>query len=891
MKRAFITNLLVGLVTIGVLVTIVIVAYSFISDQILKKNIGDELKIVQNTTVYSIETKLESDYDYLEAKINELTSTITDEEQEVRVNKKLEALEAYKNQILFFEGIESGFGAYVSRYDKNNYYINNIYYQDINATYIDLNDTDTFTIINFGNPEECKVDEGKTSEFDDKPFVVFKFGEIIVYFDAEVYFNELYKATDLIEFENLFIMYPDGKSVYQKEGTKIGPFYQMLKAEFTETGIVDDVHKALNPESGEVGLVSISDIRYKNETCYLLASNLSTDKYQTELCLVLLVSFDRVTKPIYQAVVPLVAAFSVVIVVVILFLGGSYIFLSKKSNDIDLMVYQRYNDKIYKMKVNKNGKILSMNSNFRKLLLNPSEFTSVNDFIYKENYNDYVIAVFTQKPLTIKLLPQQVNGGETVYLRCIVLRFFGNYIMTCINATSDEALNNSYLNLALYNPVTQLPNEALFKKDIAKYIDQINTKKNRGLISLVFIKLKNHQSLQKFYGKFIGDEIIIKGKEKLESLIDPRVMSLYYVDEATFALAIDDLEKYEQVLDFAKFLTDEFKKPIEVKRNRFPLDLTFAVYNLDLETFTTEDPEDIYNSLVKLNDKVQGSHISNVEVYSLAIERFVSSEKVLEQDLGYAIENNEFEMYLQPQYNVSEKVICGGELLIRWNNPKYYHQSPLQYIEYAERNGLITQLTKFINESAMKTAKALEKYNIEVSVNVSPAQLLEAGFVNGLLEAAKKYEVDTTKVALEITETFLMENFELVIEKLKVLRKEGFMIHLDDFCTGYSSMLYLKELPITAIKIDREFTRSLNNDTYSRAIVNKIASLATSLELGIIAEGVEDEKQMAFLAKNNCNIIQGFLISKALPINKCIELIEGYNVTHTLSVGQNKNKK
>ena len=122
MKRAFITNLIVGLVTIGVLVTIVVVAYGFISDQILKKNIGDELKIVQNTTVYSIETKLESDYQYLEEKVNEITSTITDEDQETRVNKKLEALENYKNQILFFEGIESGFGAYVSRYNKNNYY-------------------------------------------------------------------------------------------------------------------------------------------------------------------------------------------------------------------------------------------------------------------------------------------------------------------------------------------------------------------------------------------------------------------------------------------------------------------------------------------------------------------------------------------------------------------------------------------------------------------------------------------------------------------------------------------------------------------------------------------------------------------------------------------------
>ena len=126
MKRAFITNLIVGLVTIGVLVTIVTIAYGFISDQILKKNIGDELKIVQNTTVYSIETKLESDYQYLEEKVNEITSTITDEDQETRVNKKLEALENYKNQILFFEGIESGFGAYVSRYNKNNYYNNQI---------------------------------------------------------------------------------------------------------------------------------------------------------------------------------------------------------------------------------------------------------------------------------------------------------------------------------------------------------------------------------------------------------------------------------------------------------------------------------------------------------------------------------------------------------------------------------------------------------------------------------------------------------------------------------------------------------------------------------------------------------------------------------------------
>jgi EAL domain-containing protein (putative c-di-GMP-specific phosphodiesterase class I) len=136
-----------------------------------------------------------------------------------------------------------------------------------------------------------------------------------------------------------------------------------------------------------------------------------------------------------------------------------------------------------------------------------------------------------------------------------------------------------------------------------------------------------------------------------------------------------------------------------------------------------------------------------------------------------------------------------------------------------------------------------------------------------------------------------MENFDVVNEKLRILQKQGFNIHLDDFCTGYSSMLYLKELPINAIKIDKEFTKFLNIDSYSRAIVNKIAALAKNLDLDIIAEGVEDEKQVAFLSKNGCNIIQGFIISKAIKVDECINLIEGYNVTKTLSLLQDKKKK
>jgi EAL domain-containing protein (putative c-di-GMP-specific phosphodiesterase class I) len=230
-------------------------------------------------------------------------------------------------------------------------------------------------------------------------------------------------------------------------------------------------------------------------------------------------------------------------------------------------------------------------------------------------------------------------------------------------------------------------------------------------------------------------------------------------------------------------------------------------------------------------------------------------------------------------------------MLIRWNNPKYYHQSPARFIELAETNNLIIPLAKFINEESMRIAKLLEPYNIEVSLNVSPVQILQAGFVNELVELTKQYEVDPNNIALEITETFLMENFDAVNAKLKLLQGYGFKIHLDDFCTGYSSMLYLKELPINSIKIYKEFTRFLNTDSYSRAIVNKLAALANSLELEIIVEGVEDEKQVAFLSKNGCNIIQGFIISKAIKVDECINLIEGYNVTKTLSLLQDKKKK
>ena len=166
--------------------------------------------------------------------------------------------------------------------------------------------------------------------------------------------------------------------------------------------------------------------------------------------------------------------------------------------------------------------------------------------------------------------------------------------------------------------------------------------------------------------------------------------------------------------------------------------------------------------------------------------------------------------------------------------------------------------------------------------------MLQAGFISELFSLAEINQVDCHKIAIEITETFLMENFDVAIEKLKILRKKGFTVHLDDFGTGYSSLLYLKELPIDAIKIDKEFIGQVVTDKATKQIVSKIIAIANALDLEVIAEGVENTNQNDFLEKNGCNIIQGYLISKAMKYEDAIVFL---NETDKINLSNKKETK
>ena len=246
-------------------------------------------------------------------------------------------------------------------------------------------------------------------------------------------------------------------------------------------------------------------------------------------------------------------------------------------------------------------------------------------------------------------------------------------------------------------------------------------------------------------------------------------------------------------------------------------------------------------------------------------------------DIKDALKNKEFILHMQPQTSASKNKVVGFEVLLRWNNPKYSNISPQVYIEFAEKNGLMNAIGRFVVDETFRIAKQFVCYNIEISMNVSPAQLIEKDFVNGLQSKIIEYGVDPRFIGIEITETLYMTNLDYIVDIIKSIKKLGFKIHLDDFGTGYSSLAYLCKLPIDTIKIDKQFVTQIFQEKRVRHIISLISELGKRIGLNVIAEGIDMAEQKAILTGCGVDIIQGYLVGKAMPKEEAYKLIRKYN--------------
>lgn len=588
-------------------------------------------------------------------------------------------------------------------------------------------------------------------------------------------------------------------------------------------------------------------------------------------------------------IIPLYKEYSIIFMMFILLytvliIGTQiYIFRSIHIENAEIEKYKvRYfYSKPYIIKINFKGKIKKVNRKIKRELQDINKIKDIKelrlaDHVSSKTAMDYILkeAGFT------------VLFGEK-QIRFIPLKYSFGYHLIGEEVTDLEEQNKELRKITYFNDVTGQPNIHYFKADLISYInsESFDAKKT----TIIKFDVSRFSFINKVFGRKISDIVLCQINEYLNELVKPLNGSLYNTREDKFVIFLKDNKENVESLINNVFKTLE--KPLEIKYNKINVNLNAGVYYFQDKDKNPEEIDNIIKAVTLALNKAKASSVSNYIIYDDELKDFETRENIMLKDLIQAIDNKEIAVYLQPQYDNHKKAIIGFEALARWENPKYLNLSPLQYISLAEENNLIIPLGKTIMEKTFLLAQKLEKYNVTISMNISPAQLAQDGFVNEFLEMYNSYNLKKGSIAIEVTETFIISSLEETNKKLKILKDNGITIKLDDFGMGYSSLSYLRDLNIDSVKIDQAFVRHLETDKHDREIVKMIIGLVTSLGYDIIAEGVEDDYQNNFLYKNGCDVVQGFILSKAVPYEEVLQLLKDYNIDKTKSLNVKKRKR
>ena len=542
---------------------------------------------------------------------------------------------------------------------------------------------------------------------------------------------------------------------------------------------------------------------------------------------------------------------------IITFIGTSlmiFIYLSGNNNNY----IGKFSRGKYVLIINKYGKILKKSRVFAK------EF-SINEILIHTVEDNNFVREALEKNGNITLNIKNKSQTEK-YLRFMTAKIFIGYKLIgtdCTEQVKDHIQAKFLINC---NGLSQLPNQKQLKID---YERALLSYKNEVFCFTIF-EIIGLEKYKVMFGEKFYQQIIRKFSARLNEIFKGmtyhidinRFLVFTYTTETTDYI-VHESEKFISIMN-APYIMDVHCIKIDYKAGQSKM--FSAREKLDMSEQLRQAKQGLHSSMI--------SHNKTMGVFYDALMRTDMAIYESKQSIDDLINSDGLTLFFQPQYSSKQERIVGFEALTRMK--KKSNISIQEFIELAERNGSIIELGNFVYKKAMSFAKEMEDEKISISINVSPVQLLQEGFVENFLREYNKYNLKDHSIAVEITETFLMSCYDEVIGKLKILRNKGIDIHLDDFGVAYSSMLYLKRLPITAIKIDREFIKDIIENKYSNAITDTIISLTNQLELKCIAEGVETHEQMELINSLNCDIIQGYYISKAVDKEKAKELCKLY---------------
>lgn len=549
-----------------------------------------------------------------------------------------------------------------------------------------------------------------------------------------------------------------------------------------------------------------------------------------------------------------------ILIIIIFALAGMFIMNIFYRRNMDAYINTRVPMNYYDIKVSRSGEIVSANKRFTENF----DVKDITEFLLSESMRlDKKIS--ESQPIFVKL---DGKDGREYFIDFVPFKTVFGYRLVGGDSSPFLQDYHEFKQKKLVDPYTSLPVRGELEKEIENVLLE-----GRGISCLIGkIAPANTEKIMLMLGENLSQQLISLYAKHLDNVLR-KYGKIYSVGSQAFMFYTDNMEKANELIADIQEIMKQLSEVFKINDNIIKIDSCCGFVVVDSKNKEISMDNIQYNCEIAFkyandNQKMRYYILRNFK-FDAQNTDFTEKGLVLKM-----IENGEFEIYYQPQYEINTMKLSGFEALLRIVSERKKEIRVDKLISIAEQYGGMVELGRFVYENAMDFAKEIQGSDVEIAINVSAIQLMQIGFTEYFLEAYRERNLERGALNIEITEGTMIHSFDEVAAKLNILKENGIGTHIDDFGVAYSSMLYLQRLPVSVVKIDKSLIDEIVINEGNMVITKGIIQIAKDLKMKCIAEGVESTEQRDVLKTINCDYMQGFLMSKALTHEDALKLVK-----------------